>query len=235
MRVRLTSYAQSVAPKALLTNIYRLFCALAALFSIVYLAGWLTNRYTPSSIDSGLQTVWTEALRTNLLLLSLFALQHSGMARRAIKAHLGRPAYLLSTALVLFALFAKWEPMPNLLWLTPAPISLALQAVQLAGLALIVWSVALTGARSLFGFAPDSPFQARGPYRYFRHPMMLGTLAILGAPPELTEGRLLFNTFLTIYVLAAIRWEERDLSARYGAAYGRYRDATPALFRFPTQ
>lgn len=220
---------------AALTILWRAACALAALLSIVYLAGWLTNCYTPSSIDSGLQTVWSEALRTNLLLLSLFALQHSGMARRAIKAHLGRPAYLLSTSLVLFVLFAKWEPMPSLLWFAPTPLAYALQAIQVAGLALIVWSVAITGARSLFGFTGDSAFQARGPYRSIRHPMMLGTLAILWAHPELTEGRLLFNTFLTIYVAAAIRWEERDLSARYGPAYDRYRDATPALFRFPTQ
>ena len=97
-------------------RLWRLFCALAALLSIVYLAGWITNRYTPSSIDSGLQTVRSEALRTNLLLVSLFALQHSGMARRAIKAHLGRPSYLLATAIVLFVMFARWEPMPNLLW-----------------------------------------------------------------------------------------------------------------------
>jgi len=215
--------------------LWRLFCALAALLSIVYLAGWITNRYTPSSIDSGLQTVRSEALRTNLLLVSLFALQHSGMARRAIKAHLGRPSYLLATAIVLFVMFARWEPMPNLLWNATGPIALVFQAIQFAGLVLICWSVAITGAGSLLGFADDSAFQARGPYRFIRHPMMLGILAVLWAHPELTEGRLLFNTFLTVYVLVAIRLEERDLSARYGPTYDRYRDATPALFRFPTQ
>ena len=59
--------------------------------------------------------------------------------------------------------------------------------------------------------------------------------AMSGSHPELSEGRLFFNTFMTVYVLAAIRWEERDLSARFGPAYDRYRDATPALFRLPMQ
>ena len=218
-----------------MTILWRAFCAFAALLSIVYFAGWLTNRYTPSSIDSGVQTVFGDAVRTNLLLLTLFALQHSGMARAWIKRYLGRPAYLLSTALVLFFLFAKWEPLPNYLWIAPGPAALALQALQLAGLFLIVWSVAITGAGALFGLTAESPFQAHGPYRWLRHPMMTGILAVLWAHPEMTEGRLLFNTFLTVYVLVAIRWEERDLAARFGGEYRRYRDATPALFRLPMQ
>jgi protein-S-isoprenylcysteine O-methyltransferase Ste14 len=217
------------------TLLWRGLCALLALASIIYLTGWIANRYTPSSIDSGVQTVWSEAVRTNLILLSLFTLQHSGMARRAIKTYFGRSSYLLATALVLFVLFAKWEPMPNVLWYTRGAFAAALRVVQLSGLFLIAWSVGTTGARSLFGLAGDSAFQVRGPYRFVRHPMMTGTLLALWAHPELTEGRLLFNTFLTVYVLAAIRWEERDLSQRFGAEYDRYREATPALFRLPMQ
>lgn len=215
--------------------LWRVFCALAGLAAVLYLAGWVVNRYTPSSIDSGVQTAFAEAVRTNLLLLSLFALQHSGMARRAIKSRFGRPSYLLATAAVLFLLFAKWEPMPNLLWFAAGTAATALHGLQLAGLGLIVWSVAATGARSLFGLSEEGPFQARGPYRYVRHPMMTGTLLALWAHPELSEGRLLFNTFLTVYVLAAIRWEERCLARRFGPVYARYRDATPALFRLPMQ
>lgn len=218
-----------------MTLLWRAACALAALLSIVYFAGWLTNRYTPSSIDSGVQTVWSEALRTNLALLLLFALQHSGMARNAIKRYFGRPSYLLATAVVLAVLFAKWEPMPNLIWMPSGPLALALRGLQVGGLILICWGVAVTGARRLLGLAPEGAFQARGPYRWVRHPMMTGILLVLWAHPELTEGRLLFNTFLTIYVLAAIRWEERDLSARFGPVYDAYREATPALFRLPTQ
>lgn len=218
-----------------MTFLWRAFCAVAALLSLAYFAGWLVNRYTPSSIDSGLQTVRSEALLTNLLLLLLFALQHSGMARNATKRYLGRPAYLLATALVLGVLFAKWEPMPALLWIVADPAALLFQAIQICGAILVCWGAVVTGARTLFGFAGEGAFQAHGPYRWVRHPMMTGTLLVLWAHPEMTEGRLLFNTFLTIYVLVAIRWEERDLSARYGPAYGAYREATPALFRFPTQ
>lgn len=214
---------------------WRAFCVLVSLASLLYFAGWFANRYTPSSIDSGLQTVRSEALLTNLALLSLFALQHSGMARRLIRERLGRPSYLLATALVLFVLFVKWEPMPGLLWRVTGPASLPLLLLQAAGLALITWGVSVTGARAFFGLSGEPSFQVRGPYRWVRHPMMTGTLALLWAHPEMTEGRLLFNTFLTVYVLVSMRWEERDLAARYGPAYTAYRDATPALFRFPTQ
>lgn len=218
-----------------MTLLWRAFCVLASLASLLYLAGWLANRYTPSSIDSGLQTVPSEALLTNLALLSLFALQHSGMARRAIRQRFGRPTYLLATALVLCVLFVKWEPLPDILWHATGPAALLLRLIQFAGLALVTWAVSLTGARAFFGLAPDPAFHTRGPYRWVRHPMMTGTLALLWAHPEMTEGRLLFNTFLTVYVLVSMRWEERDLAARYGPAYAAYRDATPALFRFPTQ
>ena len=88
-----------------MTLLWRGFCVLVSLASLVYFAGWLANRYTPSSIDSGLQTVRSEALLTNLALLSLFALQPSGMARRIIRERFGRPSFLLATALVLFVLF----------------------------------------------------------------------------------------------------------------------------------
>ena len=218
-----------------MTFLWRAFCAFAAVVSIVYLAGWLTNRYTPSSIDSGVQTTLAEAVRTNVVLLALFAMQHSGMARRAIKQRFGRSSYLLATAIVLCVLFAKWEPMPNLLWFTLGWGARAVRSLQLAGLALLSWGVAASGARSLFGLADETPFQVRGPYRFVRHPMMTGTLILLWAQPELSEGRLLFNTFLTAYILIAIRWEERDLSAKFGSAYDYYRDATPALFRLPMQ
>ena len=215
--------------------LWRIFCLLASLASTLYLAGWLTNRYTPSSIDSGVRTARGEALAANLALLAVFALQHSGMARRFVKVRFGRPSYLLATALVLTLLFVKWEPMPERLWFAAGAVGAVLRGVQAAGLLLILWSVTVTRARAFFGFAPESGFQARGPYRWVRHPMMAGTLALLWAQPEMTEGRLLFNTFLTVYVWASRRWEERDLAALHGVAYTAYRDATPALFRFPTQ
>lgn len=218
-----------------MTLLWRAFCVFVSLASLVYLAGWLANRYTPSSIDSGVQTVRGEAVVTNLALLSLFGLQHSGMARRFVRERFGRPSYLLATALVLFVLFAKWEPLPEILWHASGKVFAALRCVQAVGLLLIGWAVSVTGARAFFGLSGEPSFQVRGPYRWVRHPMMTGTLAVLWAHPEMTEGRLLFNTFLTVYVLIATRWEERDLAARYGPSYSAYRDATPALFRLPTQ
>jgi len=183
--------------------LWRAFCAFVSLVSVVYLGGWLTNRYTPSSIDSGVQTVFAEALRTDLLLLGLFSLQHSGMARWS-----GRPLYLLATAFVLGVLFRYWEPMPDLVWSWDSPL---LAAVRWAGVALIVWSVAALGARGFFGLKDDSGWKTGGPYRWLRHPMMTGTLAFLWAHGDMTQGRLLFNCWMTVYGVLATRYLEARL------------------------
>ncbi len=225
-----------MSARGLLALAFCALSALSALLSLLYLAGFVQNKYSPSSIDSGLQIPAGEALVVNLGLLALFGLQHSGMARRWFKRFVPKPIersfYLLATSVVLAVLFVRWEPMPNPVWLvgTRWPF----QILAALGAAMVVWSALWQGALHFFGFhqvwcyvrgrdyAPPA-FKATGLYRYTRHPMMMGTLLFIWSTYDMTQGHLLFSAVLTLYVMLAVRWEERDLERAHGGAYRQYR------------
>lgn len=213
------------------------FSSGASLLALIYLAGFVQNRYVFSTIDSGLQIPTHEAVLVNLALLGLFGLQHSGMARRAFKRLLPEPlersVYLLATSAVLAIIFFKWEPMPETIWFTQT--RRPFQALSLFGAFMVVWSALSQGALHFFGFHQTwaymhgrpylpPPFKATGFYRYSRHPMMIGTLLFLWSTNDMTQGHLLFASVMTSYVVLAVRWEERDLERLHGAAYTGYRD-----------
>ncbi|MBM3796635.1 MAG: isoprenylcysteine carboxylmethyltransferase family protein [Acidobacteria bacterium] len=210
----------------------------ASMLALVYLVGFVLNRYTFSTVDSGLQIPEREAVVIDVALLALFGVQHSGLARAWFKRAAGpvwsRTVYLLTTALVLLALFVLWEPMPRLVWSfeTRWPFRLAL----LASGAVVTWALLSQSALSFVGFRqvwayfrgePRAPapvaFSKRGPYRYSRHPMMIGTVLFLWATPEMSEGHLLLAAVWTLYILLATWWEEADLERELGAAYADYR------------
>jgi len=212
------------------------FAAASSLLALVYLAGFVQNRYAPSTIDSGLQIPAGEALVVNLGLLALFGLQHSGMARQAWKRLLPEPlersAYLAATAAVLAVIFFKWEPIPDPVWFTRT--RWPFQSLALVGAAVVVWCALSQGALHFFGFHQvwayvhgrgyvPSPFKATGFYRYSRHPMMIGTLLFVWSTHDMTQGHFLFATVITLYVMLAVRWEERDLERVHGEAYRDYR------------
>lgn len=224
----------------LLRGLALLFWAFSFLVSIavmLYLIGFVHNRYSFNSIDSGLQIPTREALMVNLVLLALFGLQHSAMARRWFKRFIPAPfersLYLLATSAVLVLLLARWEPMPDSVWFVRVkwPFQL-LQAI--AGVS-VAWAVVSQGALHFMGFhqawawargrvySPPA-FQTPGLYRYSRHPMMAGMLIFLWATPDMTQGHALFAAVLTLYVLLAVRWEERDLEWTHGDAYRAYRE-----------
>ena len=236
----------------ILSLLYGVFAYAAFLASLAYLGGFVTNRYTPSSIDSGVGLPAFEALRTNLALLLLFAIQHSGMARRSFKrvwtrvvpVHLERSTYLLSTALVLVAMFRYWEAMPEMCWrIDNAAAIFLLRTVSVVGIGLVLagglaFSHAdFTGLRQIAYFVRDrayTPIQFHVPwvYKLVRHPQMLGTILWLWATPSMSQGRLLFVIFLTLYILAGIRWEERDLLLEHGDQYAEYATRVPSLLPF---
>jgi protein-S-isoprenylcysteine O-methyltransferase Ste14 len=194
------------------------------------------NRYTFNSIDSGLQLPTHEALAANLGLLALFGVQHSGMARRWFKRivpwPVERSVYLLATAVVLVYLFFRWEPMPDPVWFFRTEWPFRLLAAFGAGL--VIWATLTQGALHFLGFRPvwayvrglpytPQSFKEAGPYRVTRHPLMAGALIFFWATPEMTQGHLLFAAVMTVYVLTAVRWEERDLERVYGESYRDYR------------
>lgn len=199
------------------------FSAVSSVLALLYLAGFVRNRYSFSSIDSGLQIPTREALVVNLVLLALFGLQHSVMARpwfkRWVPWQAQRSVYLLATAVVLTVLFIRWEPMPNPVWFLQTGWPFTVLAA--IGAVMVVWGAMSQGVAHFFGFdavwayvrghsyaAP--PFQVKGLYRYTRHPMMIGTLLFIWATADMTQGHLLFAVVMTVYVLIGIRLEERD-------------------------
>lgn len=199
------------------------FSFTVSLLALLYLVGFVLNRYSFSTIDSGLQIPTREAIVVNLILLGLFGLQHSGMARRWFKRFvpwpIERAVYLLATSGILMVLFVRWEPMPHSVWFLRASWPFPLLQ-SLAG-AIVVWATVAQGTLHFFGFHQawayfrgrtysPPPFKANGPYRYTRHPMMIGTVMFLWITPDMTQGHVLFAAVLTLYVLLAIRWEERD-------------------------
>jgi len=219
--------------------------------SFLYALGFVGNVVVPKSIDVGDTARMTDALVVDLLLLSLFAVQHSVMARPAFKRWWTRimpPAaerstYVLLSSLVLLLLFWQWRPIPTMVWRTDGAAAVLLTCLQWTG-----WLVALTstfmidhldlfglkqGLAALRGVEAQAPaFQVRWLYRLVRHPLMLGFLIAFWATPMMTAGHLLFAIMTTLYILVALQLEEFDLIASIGDTYERYRAQVPMLVPF---
>jgi protein-S-isoprenylcysteine O-methyltransferase Ste14 len=232
--------------------LYAVACYLFAVFTMLYGAGFMLNVGVPRSIDIGPDAPLAQALLIDLGLIALFGLQHSLMARPAIKRFLRRfvpaPAerstYLLATSIA-FSLFWFWRPLPAPVWQVELPAArLLLLGLFWFGMALVLVSTylidhfALLGLRQAFDGArgrttPEGEFRTPSLYRYSRHPMMVGMLITFWATPTMTAGHLLFALGMSAYVLIGIAFEERDLLRHFGARYAAYRAQVPMLLPLP--
>ncbi len=227
----------------LLALAYGALCYLFFLGTFLYAVGFVGNLVVPKSIDSGPQVVPAEAAAVDLLLLGLFAVQHSVMARpgfkrwwaRWVPPPVERSTYVLVSSLLLALLFWQWRPMPSPVWEVHQPVARA----ALWGLFGVGWVVALLstflidhfdlfGLRQVFLYAAGAPyspppFLTTALYRVVRHPIMLGFVIAFWATPVMTWGHLLFAALTTGYILVGINLEERDLRGAHGAAYENYR------------
>jgi protein-S-isoprenylcysteine O-methyltransferase Ste14 len=185
----------------------------------------------------------------NVTWLTLFAVQHSGMARDAFKARwtrlvpvrLERSVYAAVSGLLLLGLAATWQPLPGpLLW--DGPTWLVVGSL-LGGLGMVLVNLrfdhlGLFGLRQAWsdGVVPRDRLLIQGPYRFVRHPLMACLLLFLWAQPAMPLTLLLLNGGLSVYVLLGVVLEERDLLRRFGTAYADYQRRVPALlpWRWPT-
>ena len=223
--------------------IYGSFAYGMFLCTFLYAIGFVGGLLVPKTIDSGAVVSLPEALVVNTLLLGLFAVQHSVMARPAFKRlwtkivpqPVERSTYVLLASLTLILLFWQWRPMPAAVWTIADPaLAAAVSAVSWAGWALVLVSTFLISHFELFGLkqvmlhwlgrpAPVPVFRTPLLYRQVRHPLYLGFLMAFWATPAMSAGHLLFAAATTAYILIAIQLEEHDLTDLFGDQYRAYR------------
>jgi protein-S-isoprenylcysteine O-methyltransferase Ste14 len=229
---------------AILAFLYGLITYFAGVGALAYFIGFSCNLLVPKSVDFGPAGTPAVALGVDVLLLSLFAVQHSVMARPAFKrwwtrivpSPVERSTYLLATSVVLALLFWQWQPIPDpTIWsVESAVVARLLWMTFCAGWAMTLVSTFLINHFELFGlqqvFArltgrtlPAPEFRTPLFYRYVRHPLYLGILLGLWSVPIMTAGHLLLSTGLSGYIAIGIWFEERDLLAAFGERYHRYR------------
>jgi methanethiol S-methyltransferase len=203
----------------------------------------------PKTIDSGTAVPLIEALVVDLLLLSLFALQHSVMARQGFKRWwtqfvprpVERSTFVLFTSLALLLLFWQWRAIPTVVWQIDDPgLAMAVTGLSFAGYLIALSSTFLINHFELFGLhqvaahlaqrsVPAPRFRTPLYYKFVRHPIYLGFIIAFWAAPTMTLGRLLFAAATTAYIFIGILLEERDLVDLFGDDYRRYRERVPML------
>jgi protein-S-isoprenylcysteine O-methyltransferase Ste14 len=215
---------------------------------MVWTVAFLAGVVVPRSVDGPARGSAAVAVAVDLTLLLLFAVQHSVMARRGVKAwlrrrvpaRLERTAYVLATDLCLVLLLALWRPFGGDLWRVHGPASAVLWVLFGAGWLLAVAAtyavdhLELTGLRQA-GWAPPRPpaaaggLQVGGLYAVVRHPLMTGLLLAFWATPHMGAAHLLFAVASTAYVAIGVRYEERDLRRTFGTEYDAYAARVPAV------
>jgi len=239
------SPGEARAPRrAILPVLYGLISYAAGLGALLYLIGFSGDVLVGKSVDRGPAATLVEALCIDVLLLTLFAVQHSVMARAAFKRawtrivprRVERSTYVLATSLVLALLFWQWRPIAEpVVWrVGNAGVAWLLWAMFWLGWLVALTSTFLINHFELFGLQQvfarltgrgTAASELRTPffYRYVRHPLYLGILLSLWSAPVMTAGHLLFSMGLSSYVFVGIWFEERDLVAQFGERYRRYR------------
>jgi protein-S-isoprenylcysteine O-methyltransferase Ste14 len=254
---------QALGVRRCLPLVYAIACAAAYFAVAAWTMAWLSVDVVPTGIGEVFRllarrpaltaSAWS-ATAVNIALAAAFAVQHSGMARRGFKrwwaARVPPPAerstYVLASSVAWLLLVALWQPLGGACWdLRGTPAGAALAAAFWAAGGLVLWAAAAIDALDLLGLRqawasfrgqdhrpPD--FRTPGLYRWIRHPLMLGLLALFWATPRMMADRALLAAAMTAYTLVGVWLEERDLAAEH-PEYDAYRRRTgrflPRLFR----
>jgi methanethiol S-methyltransferase len=216
----------------------------------LYLIAFVGDFFVAKSVSSGTAQSFSSALPINTILILLFAVQHTVMARvpfkqwitQYIPAQLERSTYMLATSIVLALLFCYWQPVSGTVWQFTNPVLVTLfYALFAIGWVIVLIATFLTNHFDLFGLrqiylhAIDKPYTSLDFtdvwfYQYLRHPMMLGLLIAFWSTPVMTVSHLLFSLGMSIYIFGGIHVEEKGLIEQLGEDYIQYQKNTPMLF-----
>jgi methanethiol S-methyltransferase len=234
---------QETVMKRIIAFLYGLASYALFFVTFLYAIGFVTGLVVPKTIDTGVSASLAEAVVVNMLLMSVFALQHSVMARKEFKQwwtqyvpkSVERSTYVLLSSLALILLFWQWRPIASVVWrIENEQLALAATGASLVGWLLVLTSTFLINHFELFGLhqvannlvgrsMAEPQFRTPLFYRFVRHPIYLGFIIAFWATPVMTLGHLLFAAVTTAYIVIATLLEERDLIALFGDDYRRYK------------
>jgi len=233
--------------------IYGLAAYLLFFAAILYGIGFVADLWVPKGIDAGARESAASAIAVDMGLLLLFAVQHNVMARpwfkewwvKYVPQPIERSTFVAAASLILLLLYWQWRPLPEIVWqIDVVAVRVAIWVLYFAGWGLVFFSSFVIDHFELFGLKQvwsyfqgreqrSAPFSERSIYRWVRHPLMLGFILAFWAAPTMSQGRLLFASVTTLWILVAIQIEERDLVSFLGEPYRRYRERTPMLVPRP--
>jgi methanethiol S-methyltransferase len=239
----------------IMTLSYGAIVYLFFLVTFLYTIGFVEGIPGIKAIDNGpTDGVWT-SLTVDVLLLGVFAVQHSVMARRGFKRWwtgfippaVERSTYVLAASLAVALLLWQWRPIPSIVWAVDNPSGwILLYLISALGWVTLLTSTFLINHFELFGLqqvfnywrgarVEPAAFKTPALYKYVRHPLYLGFILAFWATPRMTQGHLLFAAATTAYIFVGIFFEERDLIAHFGDEYRRYRQRVPMILPFRRQ